>query len=53
MVPLGDGIEELESVLEIRERAGAERRVEPAGEPSHVRLRGASVQELLLRLDLS
>ena len=53
VVPLRDRIEERKSVLEIRERARAERRVDPAGEPSHVRLRGASIQDLLPRLDLS
>ena len=53
VVPLGDGVEELEGVLEVRERAGTEHRVEPDRPFTHVRLGGASVQQLLSRLDLS
>ena len=53
VVPLRDGVEELEGVLEVRERAGAEHRVEPDRTFTHVGLGGALVQQLLSRLDLS
>jgi hypothetical protein len=53
VVALRDRVEELEGVLEVRERAGTEHRVEPDRTFPHVRLGGSSVQQFLSRLDLS